>query len=105
MPDETTGQDRPRMRPGMPLAERQQLRSMILDKALDLARQQAADAHLSTRCRGHLEFRATTMSYDQRRAEHVKCQGESMGTGCLCVWHDAEIEPVPDVPTDQEPAG
>lgn len=99
MPDKTT----PRMSAGMPLADRQELRAEILETALKRAREQAAEAYLSTRCRGHLEHRDARLSYDQRRAEHVKCLGESMGTGCLCTWHDAELEPIPDTPSEQHP--
>lgn len=91
MPDQTTtGQGRPQLRAGMPLSERQELRAWALEQAMARAREQAASAFLSTRCRGHLEYRAPTLSYDQRRAEHVKCLGESAGSGCLCEWHDTE---------------
>jgi type II secretory pathway pseudopilin PulG len=100
MPDETTGLDRPKMRAGMPLAERQQLRAWLLEQALEQARRQAAEVHLSVRCRSHLPQRSPTLSYDQQRHEHTLCQGESAGNGCLCPWHDAEIEPVPDQPSD-----
>jgi hypothetical protein len=78
------------MRAGMPLAERQQLRGAILEQELTAARQRAAEAHLSVRCLMHLPHRTPRLSYDQRRAEHVKCNGESIGDGCLCEWHDAE---------------
>jgi hypothetical protein len=77
------------MRAGMPLADRQALRARILDEALERARREAAQAHLTGRCLMHVQ--STTMSYDQRRLEHVKCQGESAGDGCLCEWHDDEI--------------
>ena len=92
----------PRMRAGLPLADRQRLRAAILEDKLERARKEAAETCLSARCLGHLAHRAPTLSYDQRRAEHVKCRGESAGGGCLCEWHDAEIEPVPETPGGQE---
>jgi hypothetical protein len=103
MPDEMTETEVPRMRAGMPLAERQRLRAEILERYLELARRMAAEMHLTSRCLTHLEYRAKNLSHEQRRAEHVKCQGESAGDGCLCEWHDAELEPIPDTPADPEP--
>jgi hypothetical protein len=90
MPDQTTERDLPKMRAGMPLAERQALRAAILDGYLDQARRAAAMVHLSVRCRSHLPDRSPTMSMAQRRAEHVRCLAESAGGGCLCEWHDDE---------------
>jgi hypothetical protein len=89
MTDQQTEQIK--MRPGMPLADRQALRASILEARLTEARQEAAELYVSLRCLMHLEHRAPKLSYDQRRAEHVKCQGESAGDGCLCEWHDDEI--------------
>lgn len=97
MPDEITGQDRPKMRAGMPLAERQQLRAWALESALERARLQAAEVFLSVRCRSHLPQRSPTMSYDQRRHEHTLCLAESAGSGCLCTWHDTEgVNAIPE---------
>jgi len=78
------------MRPGMPLAERRELRAYLLGQAISRATREAAEQHLSLRCLMHQEWRSPKLSYDQRRAEHVRCQGESAGDGCLCEWHDSE---------------
>jgi hypothetical protein len=90
---EPSTSERPKMRQGMPLEERQRLRAWILESALDQARRQAAEVYLSMRCRSHLLQNSPGMSYDQRRLEHTKCKGESMGDGCLCEWHDPDEEP------------
>jgi hypothetical protein len=76
----------------MPLAERQALRALILEGKLEEARQEASEVHLSLRCLLHQPHRSPKLSYDQRRLEHVKCQAESAGDGCLCILHDDEIE-------------
>lgn len=90
--------DRPKMRAGMTVGERQRLRAWILDSAMDQARKQAAEVHLSIRCRSHLPQRSPLMSEDERRLEHTLCKGESVGDGCLCPWHDPEPEPMPETP-------
>lgn len=83
---------RPKMRAGMTLGERQRLRAWILDSALDQARRQAAEVHLSIRCRSHLEQRSPSMNAAERMAEHALCKTESMGDGCLCPMHDPDDE-------------
>ncbi len=90
---ESSGSERPKMRQGMTLEERRGLRAWILDSALDQARRQAAEVHLSMRCRSHLEQRSPNMNAAERLAEHALCKGESMGDGCLCVLHDPDEEP------------
>ena len=93
--------DRPKMRAGMSLGERRELRAWILGNALDQARRQAAEVYLSIRCRSHLPQRTPGMNDAERMAEHALCKAESMGDGCLCILHDPdELEqPVPpDVP-------
>ena len=92
----------PKMRAGLPLADRQRLRAAILEERLARARRDAAETCLSVRCLMHLPHRSPTLSYDQQRLEHTRCQGESAGGGCLCPWHDAEIEPIPETPSAQE---
>jgi hypothetical protein len=83
--------EQPRMSAGLSLPQRQALRASILEQELAGARQRAAEKHLSVRCLMHLEHRTPKLSEEQRRAEHVKCQGESVGDGCLCEWHDGEV--------------
>lgn len=95
MSEPSGGLDRPQMRQGMPLEERRQLRAWILESALDQARKQAAEVHLSMRCRSHLPQRSPKMSDDERAMEHTLCKGESVGDGCLCEWHDPP-EAVPE---------
>jgi hypothetical protein len=83
------------MRQGMPLEERRRLRAWILDRALDQARRQAAEVHLSMRCRSHLPQNNPGQTAAERMAEHVMCKGESMGDGCLCELHDPDEDAEP----------
>jgi hypothetical protein len=81
---------RPKMRARMSLTDRQALRALILADRQEEARRDAAEMYLTARCLMHLPHRSPGLSEEQRRAEHVRCNGESAGDGCLCPWHDSE---------------
>ena len=92
---------RPKMRAHMPLAEREALRAAILEDVLAEARREASEIHLTVRCLLHQPHRAPGLSEAQRRAQHVQCNGESAGNGCLCTWHDGEQDEDGAVPPAQ----
>lgn len=68
------------MRRGMTLAERQELREQIRQRAMADAERWIAESGLTLRCRE---------AGDDRRM-HAMCLGESppAGVGCLCTCHD-----------------
>lgn len=64
---------------GMTLAERQELRERIRQRALEDAERRIAESGLTLRCR----------NAGDDKGSHAICQGESPGgAGCLCTCHD-----------------
>jgi hypothetical protein len=69
-----------RLQRGMSLAERQEMREQIRQRAFADAERKAAESGLTLRCQ-----RAS-----EGRDDHAICKGESppAGGGCLCTCHD-----------------
>lgn len=70
------GEHMSRMRPGMSLAEREELRARLLDREIQEARVRASTIFVIGRC-----YRA------QVPADHAACRAE-LASGCLCPCHD-----------------
>jgi hypothetical protein len=83
------------MHRGMSLAERQELREQIRQRAVARAERIAAEACLTIRCQ-----RAS-----EGRDDHRLCQGESSpaATGCLCTCHDNPGVTVETVSQEKRP--
>jgi hypothetical protein len=79
----------PSFRPGLSREIRARIRARIEERMVAKAREEARIARLTLRCRGAVQMeRDSKATSDQVRAEHVRCHGELVGGGCLCICHD-----------------
>jgi hypothetical protein len=77
------------LRRGLTLAQRQKLRTQVLERQLSVAYRRAIRYGLSETCRQAMDMSAA--GCPARAAElHASCKAEEPGgTGCLCPCHDA----------------
>lgn len=68
------------IRRGLSLAERQEMRELIRQRAMAEAERRIAESGLTIHCR----------EAGDSKGAHAMCRGESppVGTGCLCTCHD-----------------
>jgi hypothetical protein len=78
-----------RLRRGMLLREREQLRTEVLARQISQAYERAARYGLSGQCAAAME-----LTGEQAKLMHESCTGEEPGgIGCLCTHHDvARVE-------------
>jgi hypothetical protein len=80
----------PAFAPGLSREIRARIRADIEGRMVARAREEAAEARWTLRCRGGARLAEAGATGDQVRAEHARCMGEIAGAGCLCPCHDPD---------------